>query len=186
MKYLIIALVAIIFCLPAGGQGLSKKTISKNYYKIIEGSNESNKYRIELSSDIDTSGEKWNQRAYNFGFNPQLTPMYTMVDRILATPYMVQVHGNQNEKNKKRWGLHVFEGYAKDDKYRITMFVYKHIVLGEPVAQMYYYETVYNHSEPAYKWFRIGSDVKQHSFLFSRDKAMFYGSLTLSNAITLG
>ncbi len=51
---------------------------------------------------------------------------------------------------------------------------------------MYYYGTVYNHSEDAYNWFRIGSDVKHHSFLFSRDKAVFYGSLKLSNAFTLG
>ena len=51
---------------------------------------------------------------------------------------------------------------------------------------MYYYSTVYNHTEPAYNWLRIGSDVSQHSFLFSRDKAVFYGSLKLSNVLTLG
>ncbi len=51
---------------------------------------------------------------------------------------------------------------------------------------MYYYGTVYNHSPQAYNWLRIGSDVRQHSYLFSRDKAIFYGSLTLTNALTLG
>ena len=66
------------------------------------------------------------------------------------------------------------------------MLVNKHVELGKPVAEMYYYGTVYNHSEDAYNWFRIGSDVRQHSFLFSRDKAVFYGSLKLSNAFTLG
>jgi len=49
-----------------------------------------------------------------------------------------------------------------------------------------YYSTVYNHSEPAYNWLLIGSDVQQPSFLFSRDKALFYGSLQLTNALTLG
>ena len=56
----------------------------------------------------------------------------------------------------------------------------------KPVAELYYYGTEYNHSELAYNWFRIGSDVRQHSFLFSRDKAIFYGSLKLSNTLTLG
>ena len=66
------------------------------------------------------------------------------------------------------------------------MLVNKHVELEKPVAEMYYYGTVYNHSEPAYNWFRIGSDVRNHSYLFSRDKAIFYGSLKLSNILTLG
>jgi hypothetical protein len=99
---------------------------------------------------------------------------------------MVQVRGNADEKNRKRWGYHVFEGYARDDKSRITMLVNKHIELEKPVAELYYYGTEYNHSDKAYNWFRIGSDVKHHSFMFSRDEAFFYGSLKLSNALTLG
>lgn len=99
---------------------------------------------------------------------------------------MIQVRGNEEERNKKRWGFHVFEGYARDDKSRITMLLNKHIEEEKPVAELYYYGTVYNHSNEAYNWFRIGSDVRQHSYLFSRDKAIFYGSLRLTNALTLG
>jgi hypothetical protein len=58
--------------------------------------------------------------------------------------------------------------------------------MNRPVAEMYYYGTEYNHSNAAYNWFRIGSDVRQHSFLFGRDEAIFYGSLSLTNALTLG
>ena len=159
---------------------------SGKYYNLLRGSEGSDFMRIELSSDIDTTWEKWKQRGYNFGFNPKLTPMYSTINGILSTPYMIQVRGNEIELNKKRWGFHLFEGYAKDDKSRITMLVNKHVELDKPVAELYYYSTVYNESEPAYNWFRIGSDVKQHSFLFSRDKAVFYGSLKLSNALTLG
>jgi hypothetical protein len=137
-------------------------------------------------SDIDTTWTKWDHRGYRFGFEPSQTPMYTFVNGILSTPYMVQVRGNANERNKKRWGYHVFEGFAQDDKSRITMLVNKHVEEDRPVAEMYYYGTVYNHSEPAYNWFRIGSDVRQHSYLFGRDRAIFYGSLRLSNALTLG
>jgi len=99
---------------------------------------------------------------------------------------MIQVRGNENEKNMKRWGYHVFEGYARDDISRITMLVNKHTEEEKPLAELYYYGSVYGHSEAAYNWFRIGSDVRQHSFMFSRDKAIFYGSLKLTNVLTLG
>ncbi|GAB3262158.1 hypothetical protein GCM10027347_27650 [Larkinella harenae] len=159
---------------------------SSPYVKLIPGSEQSALKRLELASDVDTTWNRWKERGYNFGFNPQITPMYTTVNGILSTPYMIQVRGNENERNRKRWGYHVFEGYAKDDKSRITMLVNKHIEEEKPVAELYYYSTVYTHAEPAYNWFRIGSDVRQHSFLFSRDKAIFYGSLKMTNALTLG
>lgn len=163
-----------------------KQLTFDDYLKIVPGSTSSGFSRLEFRSDIDSSWSKWSNRGYSFGFDPALTPMYTSVDGILSTPYMIQVRGNIDEKNKKRWGYHVFEGYAKDDKSRITMLVNKHIEEGKPVAEMYYYGTVYNHSEPAYNWFRIGSDVRQHSYLFGRDQAIFYGSVKLNNALTLG
>ena len=163
-----------------------KASVYQNYYNLISSSGNSALHRVEMQSDIDADWDQWQLRGYSFGFDPELTPMYTTVNGILSTPYMVQVRGNENEKNKKRWGFHVFEGYARDDKSRITMLVNKHIEENKPVAEMYYYGTVYNHSEDAYNWFRIGSDVRQHSFMFSRDKAVFYGSLRLTNAFTLG
>lgn len=156
------------------------------YINILSGTEGSIYKRIELSSDIDTTWFRWKDRGYHFGFNPAQTPMYSTVNGILSTPYMVQVRGNAEERNKKRWGFHVFEGYAKDDKSRITMLVNKHIEESKAVAELYYYGTVYNHDETAYNWFKLGSDVRQHSFMFSRDKALFYGSLKLTNAFTLG
>lgn len=181
-------LVVVLFAntVLSSGQETSPITETNTYFQLKPGSKESNLYRMELSSDIDTSWEKWKSRGYAFGFDPEKTPMYTSVNGILSTPYMIQVRGNESEKNKKRWGFHVFEGYASDDKSRLTMLVNKHEELNKPVAEIYYYGTAYNHSNAAYNWIRMGSDVKNHSFMFSRDKAVFYGSLKLSNAFTLG
>ena len=165
---------------------LNAQDLYQNNIRVIPGSENSINKRLELSSDIDTTWGRWKERGYNFGFNPAVTPMYTNVNGILSTPYMLQVRGNENERKYKRWGYHVFEGYAKDDKSRITMLVNKHIEVGLPVSELYYYSTVYDHSEQAYNWFKIGSDVRQHSFMFGRDKAIFYGSLKLTNALTLG
>lgn len=179
-------LFALLFVFNSG-YGQNNIDINKeDYYKLKKGSNISNSYRVELSSDIDTTWSKWNQKGYHFGFNPNLTPMYTTIDGIISTPYMIQVRGNSIEKNKKRWGFHVFEGYASDDKSRITMLVNKHVEEDRPVAELYYYSPLWGHSNSAYNWFRIGSDVRQHSFLFSRDKAIFYGSLNLTNTLSLG
>ncbi len=160
--------------------------LSSTYYNLITSSADTSLHRVEIRSDLDENWDKWQHRGYSFGFDTQLTPMYTTVNGILSTPYMIQVRGNENEKNKKRWGYHVFEGYAQDDKSRITLLVNKHTEENKPVAEMYYYGTEYNHSSAAYNWFKLGSDVKGHSFMFSRDKAIFYGSLRLTNAFTLG
>ncbi|MBY5959482.1 hypothetical protein KUV50_15125 [Membranicola marinus] len=165
---------------------VTSPTSSSKYYQVKPGTPGSNLYRAELFSDIDQSWDKWNLSGYAFGFDPGKTPMYTTVNGILSTPYMIQVRGNENEKNKKRWGFHVFEGYASDDKSRLTMLVNKHVEMEKSVAEIYYYGTAYNHSNEAYNWIRLGSDVKNHSYMFSRDKAVFYGSLQLSNAFTLG
>jgi len=175
----------LLISVPSWSQS-QKETVPDSHYSLVLGSPSSEFYRVEINSDIDTTWDKWALRGYNFGFNPKFTPMHTTVNGILSTPYMIQVRGNENELNSKRWGFHVFEGYARDDKSRITMLVNKHVEFDKPVAELYYYGTVYNHSEAAYNWFRIGSDVRNHSFVFSRDKAVFFGSLTLTNAFTLG
>lgn len=186
MKLAVVFLTLLTFFTTTSAQAQRILKKMPNYYRVLPGSEDSDAFRAELFSDIDTAWNKWALQGYRFGFDPTVTPMYTTVDGILSTPYMVQVRGNENEKNKKRWGYHVFEGYARDDKSRITMLVNKHVEEDKPVAELYYYGTEYNHSAKAYNWFRVGSDVRQHSYLFGRDQAIFYGSLQLTNALTLG
>ncbi|SEJ29549.1 hypothetical protein SAMN04487995_4031 [Dyadobacter koreensis] len=182
------SLILLFICVikQAVAQTSPKPGLTSNYFRIIPASENSVNHRVVLSSDVDSTWDKWKERGYNFGFNPKITPMYTTIDGILSTPYMIQVRGNANERNRKRWGYHVFEGYASDDKSRITFLVNKHTEQDRPVAEAYYYGTAYDHSENAYNWFKIGSDVRQHSFLFGRDKAIFYGSLKMTNSLTLG
>jgi len=178
--------VLLVYNFNIHAQQLEEQIKESDNIKLVKGSASTNTLRLELSSDIDANWEKWQHRGYSFGFDPAITPMYTTINGIVSTPYMIQVRGDKYEKNKKRWGYHVFEGYATDDKSRITLLLNKHDELSKAVAELYYYGTEYNHSDRAYNWFRIGSDVRKHSFLFSRDKAVFYGSLQLTNAFTLG
>ena len=81
----------------------------------------------------------------------------------------------------------MLEGYAKDGKSRITLLLNKHDnEEGRPAAELYYYGTVYNHFNRAYNWFKIGSDVKDHSFMFSRDEAVAYGKVDFRSLLELG
>ena len=182
----IFSLLAILSMFQAGYSQQNRGVIDNKYFQLQKGSAFTNSYRAIITSDIDTTWNMWKQKGYHYGFDTRLTPMFTTVDGILSTPYMIQVRGNSNEKNKKRWGYHVFEGYASDDKSRITMLVNKHVEEGRPVAEMYYYSPLWGHSNQTYNWVKIGSDVQQHSFMFARDQAIFYGALQLTNALTLG
>lgn len=181
-----LSLLALLLLCKAGYTQQNTKIDYNNYFQLQKGSAFTDSYRTVITSDIDTTWNMWKQKGYHYGFDTRLTPMYTTVDGILSTPYMIQVRGNSNEQNKKRWGYHVFEGYASDDKSRITMLVNKHFEEGRPVAEMYYYSPLWGHSNQTYNWVKIGSDVQQHSFMFARDQAIFYGALQLTNALTLG
>lgn len=139
--------------------------------------------QIRYESFVCPDWEKWTQRSYNYGLNPKKVPIPVFFDASISTDATIMVRGNNSWK--KRWGLHVFEAYANDDKSRITMILNKHIEEGMPVAELYYYAAVYGQGLNAYNWFRIGSDVPYHSFMFSRDKAIFYGQVDMRNLLTL-
>lgn len=124
----------------------------------------------------------WSQERYKFGMNKYKTSEPTHVSSPLISEGTVIMAGNPD---MMRWGLHAFEAYAGDGKSRITMLVNKHVEEGKPLAELYYYGTAYNHHHEAYNWFRIGSDVREHSFLFSRDKAVSFGSHDFRSIIEL-
>ena len=126
--------------------------------------------------------EGWQEERYKFGMNKYETPQPTSVNSPLISEGTVIMAGNPK---MMRHGLHAFEGYAKDGKSRITMLVNKHEEEGRPLAELYYYGTAYNHHNEAYNWFKLGSDVKEHSYMFARDKAISFGSHDFRSVIEL-
>lgn len=136
-----------------------------------------------FQSKIDPKWPQWQKRSYNYGMDKTKVPVPIFFDAPIATNSTIMVRGGENFK--KRWGLHVFEAYAADDTSRITMILNKHFEEGMPVAELYYYASAYGQGLNAYNWFRIGSDVPYHSFMFSRDKAIFYGQTEFRNLIRL-
>lgn len=133
-----------------------------------------------INSNPDWEG--WQQERYKFGMNKYKTPEPTQVPSPLISEGTVIMAGNPD---MMRHTFHAFEAYAKDGKSRITMLVNKHEEEGRPLAELYYYGTAYNHHNEAYNWFKLGSDVKEHSFMFARDKAISFGSHDFRSVIEL-
>lgn len=143
------------------------------------------KYYKSSPVDIVNSNpgwEGWQQERYKFGMNKHETPQPAAVNSPLISEGTVIMAGNPK---MMRWGFHALEAYAKDGKSRITMLVNKHEEEGKPLAELYYYSTAYNHHDEAYNWFKLGSDVKEHSSMFSRDKAISFGSHDFRSVIEL-
>ena len=88
MKFGILALTCLFVIPLVHGQHNIELSASP-YVQLIKGSNDPGSFRLELSSDIDSSWNKWDQKAYHFGFNPKITPMYTNINGVLSTPYMI-------------------------------------------------------------------------------------------------
>ena len=126
--------------------------------------------------------EGWEQERYRFGMNKHKTPEPTHVHAPLISEGTVIMAGNPD---LMRWGFHAFEAYAQDGKSRVTMLVNKHEEEQRPLAELYYYSTAYNHHDEAYNWLEIGSDVRAHSFMFSRDRAVSFGSHDFRSVIEL-
>lgn len=137
----------------------------------------------DVNNDANADWENWDLRRYAFGLDTETVPQPLSVNTQINSAGTVMVGGA--DTSKMRWGYHVFEGYAKDNASRITMLVNKHTEEERDLAELYYYLTAYNHSNKAYGWFKIGSDVKQHSFMFGRDKAIAFGEWDLRNLMTL-
>ncbi len=136
---------------------------------------------LMFESFVNPNWEKWSERSYNYGFDTKKIGVPIFFDSSISTKSTIMVRGG--DEFKKRWGLHVFEGYAADDKSRLTMILNKHFEADMPVAEIYYFGAAYG--DTAYNWTRIGSDVPYHSYMFSLDSAIFYGSVEMRNLLTL-
>lgn len=134
----------------------------------------------EPEKNINWSG--WRERRYSFGVDINKIPQPFHIKTQSISEGTIICAGTVDYI---RWGFHVFEGYASDGRSRITMLVNKHEEESKKVAELYYYGTVYAHSASSYNWLKLGSDVKNHSFMFDRDNAVFFGKADMRSVIEL-
>lgn len=163
-------------------------TSNKRYYIPNEFINNNlpalDPFTINNSSDnLSDVWTQWNARLA-FGMNTENAPVPTLNNQQLLNKGTIITYNTGNQRFN-RWGFHVFEAYDKNLYNRITLLLDKHLnELNKRVAELYYY-TGASHAGSSYAWFRLGSDVKDHSFMFNRDEFVAYGVSDLRNVMTL-
>lgn len=140
---------------------------------------------IVITNDVNAENHIWTD--YNarlaFGMDTANTPVPAISNQQFVnfgTFILMKSSG------KNRWGFHVLEAYDNTNYNRITMLVDKHSneFDNKRTAELYYY-TGANHHASSYGYFKLGSDVAYHSFLFGRDKMLAAGEIDCRFPVTL-
>ena len=127
---------------------------------------------------------QWNGRLA-FGKDTNTAPVpYNVLSEAFIKGTIINY--NTGERDFNRWGYHLYEGYSADHMKRLTMLIDKHDneFYNKDSAEIYNY-TGSDHTESSYGNVKIGSDVKYHSFLFSRDKMRANGVIDMGFPLQL-
>lgn len=140
-----------------------------------------------VDGETNSSNAIWSQWSNRlaFGMDTATAPVPAQFNGQIFVDGTIIAHNTGNESHN-RWGFHVLEAYAKDNYSRMTMLSDKHNneFDGKKSFEAYYY-TGASHKNSAYGFFKVGSDVKYHSFLFDRDKMIASGEIDCRFPVTL-
>lgn len=140
-------------------------------------------YEFYNSANADSIMWKiWNARlAHGTTTDTAIVPSY--FNSTVVANGMVIAH-NTGSKDNNRWGLHIFEGYSKDDYGRLTMLLDKFTENNKKSSAIYYFDGNDEYA-PSYKNVKVGSDCVGHSFNFDRDEMTAYGAVFCNLPFTL-
>jgi len=140
-----------------------------------------------VEGETNSSNAIWSQWSNRlaFGMDTATAPVPAQFNGQIFVDGTIIAH-NTGNKSHNRWGFHVYEAYARDNYSRMTMLLNKHDneFDGKKSFEAYYY-TGASHKNSAYGFFKVGSDVKYHSFLFDRDKMIASGEIDCRFPVTL-
>ena len=140
---------------------------------------------IVITNDVNAGNHIWTDYGARlaFGMNTTNAPVPTISNQQFVNfgTFILMKASSRN-----RWGFHVLEAYDNTNYNRITMLVDKHTSEfdSKRSAELYYY-TGANHHASSYGYFKLGSDVAYHSFLFNRDKMLAAGEIDCRFPVTL-
>lgn len=139
----------------------------------------------EFVNDANGSNFLWTylngRLAHGMNKNTAIVPTYS--NSTIFADGMIIAH-NVGDKEHNRWGLHVFEGYSKDNFGRLTMLLDKFTENDKKSCAIYYFDGN-NEYAPSYKNVKIGSDCKGHSVNFDRDTMTAFGAVFCEMPFTL-
>ena len=138
---------------------------------------------ITITNSANASNPIWTEYdgRLAFGMNTSTAQVPTINNQQLVN-YGTLITMKKSGQN--RWGLHALECYDNTNYNRITMLTDKHMEYGRKEADLYYY-TGASHKNSAYGFFKLGSDVRNHSFDFSRDEMIADGVINAHSVIQL-
>lgn len=145
---------------------------------------------ITITNSANSANDIWSlyDARLAFGMDTANAPVPTINKQQLVNyGTIITMKGSAlGEPNnyRNRWGLHALECYDNTNYNRITMLTDKHQEYGRKEADLYYY-TGASHKNSAYGFFKFGSDVRNHSFDFSRDEMIADGVINAHSVIQL-
>lgn len=154
--------------------------LSKQWYSVQLDDNGAYIFNPEVNALADY-WSLWSGRLA-FGMNTEIAPVPVQMNSQLFVNGTIIAHNNSastasSQLGYNRWGLHIYEGYARDNYSRMTILTDKHTGdFGDSKKDLeFYYYTGADHKESSYADVKIGSDVNKHSFVFNRDKMIAGG-----------
>lgn len=164
----------------------SAESAAIHLIKTVNGVKEDNYYsesygggKIEdIPNPLNPIWSQWSGRLA-FGKDTNTAPVPFEVNNEMLINGTI-INQNTGDRNNNRWGYHLYEGYSSDHMKRLTMLIDKHDseFYNKDSVEIYNY-TGADHKEPSYGNVKLGSDVKYHSFYFSRDKMRANGVIDM-------
>lgn len=143
---------------------------------------------IVITNQSNNSNDIWSEYDGRLAFGMDIVnaPVPTVnKQQLINYGTLITMKGGDGTDTKyNRWGLHQIECYDKTNYNRITLLTDKHQEYGRKEADLYYY-TGASHKNSAYGFFKLGSDVCNHSFDFSRDEMIADGVINAHSVIQL-
>lgn len=134
---------------------------------------------VPVAKPIYPQWDKWNDVRYSYGFDKNTQPIFNTVKGVLESDTMISVRGGKGRWNSAFDGGHVFEGWSKDELFRLTMLIGK---FSQAMACIQTYSPAgLSEASRRFGWVKIGSDELKKGADFSMGWTTLYTPLTLQS-----
>lgn len=179
-----------------GGKTEIYFTINSECYLVYQYSNTSQEIDITVDCNplldvtmpknrgINENWDKWSDVRYNYGFDKTKQPIFNTIEGVCETDTMFSCRGGKgrwnptdNPTTQIKYGGHVFEGWNKDENFRLTMLIGKYT---QSFACIQTYSPAgLSEEQRRFGWVKIGCDETGTGFDFGRKWGVAYGPLSL-------
>lgn len=134
---------------------------------------------VPVAKPIYPQWDKWNDVRYYYGFDKNTQPIFNTINGVLESDTMISVRGGKGRWNSAFAGGHVFEGWSKDELFRLTMLIGK---FSQAMACIQTYSPAgLSETNRRFGWVKLGSDELRKGADFSKDWTAIFTPLTLQS-----